>query len=93
VNILRRVGLVVMCLLLAVSPILAVQAPQKAPGADGFVPADTLAPVEQLPAAPLVIGAYACFLVLMVGYAWSIARRLTKVEAEMRALEGRSRPR
>ena len=25
-----------------------------------------------LPAAPFVIGAYSCFLVLMVGYAWSM---------------------
>jgi len=56
---------------------------------EGFVPV-TGAPVsEQIPAAPLVIGAYAFFLLLMVFYLWTIWRRIGKVESEMHALERR----
>ena len=44
---------------------------------------------EQIPAAPLVIGAYAFFLLLMVFYLWTIWRRIGKVESEMQALERR----
>jgi type VI protein secretion system component VasF len=88
VSILRHAVMVIFCVLLAAPAILA-QAPQRPPATEGFVQANDLPPVEQLPAAPLVIGAYGCFLVLMVGYAWSIARRLNTVEAEMRALEQR----
>ena len=87
-NILRRALMVLICLWLA-APAIRAQPPQQPPATEGFVPANDLPPVEQLPAAPLVIGAYACFLVLMVGYAWSIARRLNTVETEMRALEQR----
>jgi hypothetical protein len=54
---------------------------------EGFVQVDEVPPGEQLPAAPLVIGAYAFFLVLMVAYIWSIGRRLNKVEKEMVALQ------
>jgi hypothetical protein len=66
------------------SPTFAFQPP--APP-EGFVQVDEVPPSEQLPAAPLVIGAYAFFLVLMVGYVWSIGRRLNRVEKEMVALQ------
>ena len=62
---------------------------QPPPATDGFVAANDLPPTEQLPAAPFVVGAYSCFLVLMVGYVWSIGRRLNTVEKEMRTLEQR----
>lgn len=42
---------------------------------------------EQLPAAPLLIAAYAFFIAVVVLYVWTLGRRLTKVETEMRALE------
>ena len=87
-NMLRCAVMALFCVLLAAPAILA-QTPQPPPATEGFVPANDLPAVEQLPAAPLVIGAYACFLVIMVGYAWSISRRLNTVEAEMRALEQR----
>src|SRR4051794_27812973 len=38
----------------------------------GFVPADSLPQQEQLPAAPLVIAAYAVAWVLVFGYLWTI---------------------
>ncbi len=56
---------------------------------EGFVPVAGTPPGEQIPAAPLVIGAYAFFLLLMVFYLWTIWRRVGKVEADMQALERR----
>ena len=56
---------------------------------DGFVPVTGTPITEQIPAAPLVITAYAFFLLLMVFYLWTIWRRIGKVEREMDALERR----
>ncbi len=56
---------------------------------EGFVPVTGVPPGEQIPAAPLVIGAYAFFLLLMIFYLWTIWRRIGRVETEMRALERR----
>jgi CcmD family protein len=67
-------------------------AAQPATGAaqDGFVPLDSLPPQEQLPAAPLLITAYAFVWVLLMVYLWSIAKRMRRVESEMEALQRRS---
>jgi CcmD family protein len=46
--------------------------------------------VEQLPAAPLVIAAYAFVWIAIFVYLWSIWRRIGKVEEDMRALARRS---
>ena len=56
---------------------------------DEFVPASSLPAVERIPAAPLLIGAYAFFLVLMMFYLWTIWQRLGKVEKEMQDLARR----
>ena len=56
---------------------------------DGFVPVTGAPAGEQIPAAPLVIGSYAFFLLIMVFYIWTIWRRIVKVEADMRSLERR----
>jgi len=50
---------------------------------DGFVPAGSLPSQEQLPAAPLVIGAYAVAWVAVFGYLWSIWQRIGRVEREL----------
>ena len=50
---------------------------------DGFVPAGDLLAREQLPAAPLVIGAYAVAWVAIFGYLWSIWQRLGRVEQDL----------
>jgi CcmD family protein len=50
---------------------------------DGFVPASSLPSQEQLPAAPLVIGAYAVAWVVVFGYLWSIWKRIGRVEQEL----------
>jgi hypothetical protein len=83
-----RVWLVSLTLLAgAIVPALAFQPGPAAQ--EGFVPVTGVPPGEQLPAAPLVIGAYAFFLLLMMFYLWTIWRRIGKVEADMRALERR----
>jgi CcmD family protein len=55
---------------------------------DEFIPIDQLPPQDQLPAAPLLIGAYAFVLVALFLYVFSIARRLATVQREVERLEG-----
>jgi CcmD family protein len=50
---------------------------------DGFVPIDQLAKKEEMPAAPLVMAAYAVAWLVIFGYVWSLWRRLHKVEIEI----------
>ena len=54
---------------------------------DEFVPISELPPEEQLPAQPLVIGAYALAWLAIGGYVWSVARRLDSVQREIERLE------
>src|SRR5207248_10592305 len=67
---------------------------QRPPPAQGeFVPINQLPPGDRLPAAPLLIAAYAFVWVALLAYLWSIWRRLGKVEADLQTLERRSTPR
>ncbi|HXW04643.1 MAG TPA: CcmD family protein [Vicinamibacterales bacterium] len=50
---------------------------------EGFVPVDQLPPDEQLPAAPLLIAAYAVAWLAVFGYLWSVWQRLSRVEREI----------
>jgi CcmD family protein len=72
--------------LLVAAPAAAFQPPG---GQTEFVPASSLPPTEQLPAAPLLIAAYAFVWVAVLFYVWSVWRRLGRVESEMHALEKR----
>jgi len=58
---------------------------------DQFVPIKTLpqSPSEQLPAQPLVMGAYAIIWAVLLIYVWTVWRRLLKVEKEIHALADR----
>jgi CcmD family protein len=56
------------------------------PGQSEYVPITDLPAAEQLPAAPLLIAAYAFVWMAVLVYLWTIWRRLGKVEAEMREL-------
>ena len=56
-----------------------------------FVPVDEVPPGEQIPAINLVAAAYGFVWIAVVGYAWSIARRLKTVEAELSELEAKKR--
>ncbi len=81
-------------ILLAVSGIVVAAgvAMAQPPGGQGeFLPLNQLRPTEQMPAAPLLIAAYAFVWVAVTCYLWSIRRRLEKVEADMHALARRSR--
>jgi CcmD family protein len=80
---LRRFLTPLVTLLLLSSPLLAAQ---PKPGQGEFVPVDSVPVADQLPAAPLLIAAYAFVWIAAMVYVWSIWRRMTKVEDEMRAL-------
>ena len=56
------------------------------PGQSEFVPVSQLPAGEQLPAAPLLIAAYSFVWVALLGYIFSIWRRLNKVEREISEL-------
>ena len=51
-----------------------------------FVPVTEVPPSEQLPAAPLLIAAYAFVWAAVLAYAWLMWRRLGKVERELNTL-------
>jgi CcmD family protein len=60
------------------------------PQLDGFVSIDTLPPAEQLPAARLLIIAYAFVWIAIFFYVWSLWKRLGKVEGELHQLAKRT---
>ena len=72
--------------LLLLGPSIAHAQPQ--PPKD-FVAVDETQPGEQIPALPLIAGAYGFVWVVLLGYVWSIGRRLRTVEAELAELESR----
>ena len=63
---------------------------QPEPAQEEFISIDQLPPEDQLPAAPLLVGAYAIVWLAVFGYLWSIWRRLSKVEQELSNLSRRS---
>ena len=60
---------------------------QPPPQQDEFLPLDQLPPQEQMPAAPLLIGAYAFVMAVLFLYVLSVARRLTNVQQEINRLD------
>jgi len=54
-----------------------------------FVPVDEVPPGEQIPAINFVAAAYGFAWVAVLGYVWSIAKRLKQVETELADLESR----
>jgi len=80
---LRRLLIALTSFVLVSVPALAMQPPK---GQSEFVPVDSLPAADQLPAAPLLVTAYAFVWIAVMVYLWSIWRRLNKVEDEMRAL-------
>ena len=66
----------------------AVAAQQPPPQQQGeFIPIDQLPPQDQLPAAPLLIGAYSFVLIVLFLYVLSVARRLATVQREVERLD------
>jgi CcmD family protein len=56
------------------------------PGQSEFIPISELPASEQLPAAPLLIAAYAFVWIAFLAYVWVMWRRLGKVEGEIATL-------
>ena len=71
-------------------PVRAMQQQPPQPPKD-FVPVDESAPGEQIPAMPLIGGAYGFIWVAVFGYVWSLGRKLQKVDAEITELERRKK--
>lgn len=71
--------------LLLVAPVSGLAQPQPSP--DEFVPISEVPPEEQIPAINLVGAAYAFVWIAVLGYVWSLGRRLGKAEADLARLE------
>jgi CcmD family protein len=88
----RRPAGLLMALTLAVwclaAPIGAQQPPQEPPKQqDEFVPVSELPAQDQLPAAPLLVTAYAFVWIVLFGYVISVGRRLSGVQREVERLD------
>jgi CcmD family protein len=71
------------------APVVAAQQPAQPSSQGEFVPVKELPQHEQLPAAPLLIAAYAFVWIALLAYLFSIWRRLAKVGREMDELSRR----
>jgi CcmD family protein len=91
-NVRLIVGLLCLLLAAAAADTLAQQPPPPSAAQDGFVPIDQLQPKEEMPAAPLVMAAYAVAWLVIFGYIWSLWRRLQHVEGEIAELSRRLAP-
>jgi CcmD family protein len=74
----------VVSMLLAWGIVAAAQQPSQQ---NEFIPISELPPQEQLPAAPLLIGAYVFVLVVLFVYVLSVSRRLRSVQQEIDRLD------
>jgi len=77
----KRLALAVICSFSVIAGAAQAQQPPTPP--EGFVPASSLPSQEQLPAAPLVMGAYAVAWIAVFGYLWSIWQRIGRVERDL----------
>jgi len=86
----KRTVLLLVLLALLPGAVLGAQQPARpAATQEDFVPVGSLPQAEQLPAAPLVIGAYAFVWVALLVYVWSLWKRMTKLERELADLQRR----
>ena len=79
----RRVVTAFFLMLALAAPAAALQPPPDQP----FVPASSLPPTEQIPAAPLLIAAYAIVWIAVAVYLWSIWSRIGRVERELQMMQ------
>ena len=75
---------VVFVLTMQLSPLAAQTQPTQQ---EEFTPIDQLPPQEQLPAAPLLVGAYAFVLLMLFGYLVMVSRRLSAIQTEVNRLD------
>ncbi len=88
------VRVLVVCVLVlagpAWTPASAAPTQPRTPAAqDEFVPVSELPDVEQLPAAPLLLTAYAAFWIAAFIYLWSIRRRMASLDRDLADLRRR----
>ncbi|MEO6213568.1 MAG: hypothetical protein ABIP65_08070, partial [Vicinamibacterales bacterium] len=81
-NMMQRLALVVWVVAMLFTTAGTVHAWQP-PAQDGFVPVEQAGNQEQLPATPLVAGAYGVAWGAVLLYVWTIWRRLARVEREL----------
>jgi CcmD family protein len=79
------------CTLTLLAAVPAVLPAQPQPSPDEFVPVSEVPPEEQIPAINLIAAAYGFVWIAVVGYVWSLGRRLQKAEADLAALERKGR--
>ena len=86
-----RVALLFVVVLGAFSGVLAdlAVAQPLEPAQEEFVPLESVRPEDQLPAAPLLVTAYAFIWILVLGYVWSLWRRTSTVEQALSSLKRR----
>jgi CcmD family protein len=82
----RSIGYVLLLASFLTGPLVANQ-PAEPPGE--FVPISELPPGDELPAAPLLIAAYAFVWLVLFLYLYSLWRRIQKVNADLAALARR----
>jgi CcmD family protein len=70
-------------------PGVAAAQPPQPPAQEEFVPLSEIPPEEQIPAFTLVASAYALVWIVLIGYVWSVSRRLHAVESELTSLSRR----
>ena len=75
---------IVFVLTMPLPPLVAQTQPRQQ---EEFTPIDQLPPQEQLPAAPLLVGAYAFVLLMLFGYLVIVSRRLSAIQAEVNRLD------
>ena len=83
--VIRSLACVVMLLTVWPPAVAAAQSPQP-PAQEEFVPLSEIPPEEQIPAFTLVASAYALVWLVLIGYVWSVSRRLHTVESELASL-------
>jgi CcmD family protein len=85
----RRLLVIAVLVAVAGTLVFGAQPQGTQPAPDGFERVSALPQAEQLPAAPLVIAAYASVWVALMAYVWMLWRRLGRVERELADLTRR----
>jgi CcmD family protein len=87
----RILSVLALVLTLAVAAPVVLSAQGQPAARDEYVPISELPPDEEMPAAPMVIGAYVFVWVAFVGYVFTLVGRAKKLEADLQALEREKR--
>jgi CcmD family protein len=78
---------VLCCVVWLLVGVAGVATAQPRPSPDEFVPVGDAPPGEQIPAIRLVATAYGFIWVVLLGYVWTVGKRLRSVEAELDQLQ------